>query len=172
MTFFNSTTNPMAQNPGKRTFASQYCTTSEKVKAGKPFTQPEFARYKLLYSGHLAKNPASYGIYYSIDVDSATGKYDENAGLQELIERMILRKPQHFTIWAKLYINLTLDLDTRKKNYNHEVAYFKGHKNYMPEFRPVYIERNNGIRIAITDTLLAIRPIEEWNENRKIYLKR
>lgn len=163
-------TNPIAQKQGgaRPSPKGQLCTIDTKTHT---LIQPEFARFKLLYCGHTGSNPKGYSPYYSIDWNTAKGGYyDEAAGLHELLRRKIYDKPAHWCVWAKLYINLTLNLSTKGKGYNHEIMYFRGHQNYMPVFTPIYNMDKTGTRINITETLLALRPIEEWNKKRKYYL--
>ena len=132
------------------------------------WAKPLFARCKLHYNhaynvdGTPNMNKKGYKPYYSIDWNNKTNVYDERAGIEDLINRMIKFKPAQATGWATLYINLTLDLDTSKRGYEYKIAHFIGHANTMPRFQPVFMTMPNGSKkIDITNTLMAVRELNE-----------
>lgn len=138
------------------------------TQTNQTWQKPAFARCKLNYNGAYKKDgtpnmdAVGYTPYFSLDWNNKTNVYDEMEGMRKLVENLILCKPPQATRWACLYINLTLDLDTTKYNYEHKIAYFVGHRNTMPKFKPAWMRiANNGLRIDITNTLLAVRELKE-----------
>jgi hypothetical protein len=144
----------------------QWCALNEQTGR---YNQPDFARFKLNLSYSNSPNPKGYTSYYSLDWNNKTGLYDEQEGLRGLVTRMILEKPATDIRWAGLYVNLTLDLSTRAKNYDHLIAYWVQHRNTMPKFRPEYFNLRGALKIDITKTLLAVRELNETIAINKIY---
>lgn len=139
------------------------------------WSRPEYARFKLCYNAAFNKdgspnmNTINYKEYFSLDWNNKTNQYDEMQGLRGLIERMILNKPYSATRWAKLYINLTLDLSTANRNYEHLIGYWNGHENKLPKFKPEFVRIGNALKIDITTTLLRVRDLKEQMNMNKFY---
>lgn len=138
------------------------------TEANPTWVKPAFARCVMNYNnayyadGRPNMNRKGYKPYYSLDWNNKTNRYDERAGIENLINRVIKYKPAQATGWASLYINLTLDLSTDSYNYEHKIAYFVGHDNKMPKFKPVFLYYTDGsVKIDITNTLLAVRELKE-----------
>jgi hypothetical protein len=146
--------------------SGQWCALDEST--GK-FNQPDYARFKLNLSYSHNANHKGYTSYYSLDYNNKTGEYNEMEGLRGLVTRMILEKPATDIRWAGLFVNCTLDLSTRSKNYDHLIAYWVGHRNTMPKFRPAWMTLDGKLKLDITQTLIAIRELNEIIAINKIY---